>query len=119
MRQGRVRSGRPTSSVREEPSSGVGLLRDFFGRGGDGRFLRHSDGQRKQVDETFGVLGVVPRHGEAREIGAIERIWRGARGEGRLTMPLQSAKETEPVTRRWALVKNASSASRSGVNHMP
>ena len=48
---------------------------------GQRRFQRHGDGQREKIDEAFGVLGVVAGHGEAGEIGAIERIGRVARGD--------------------------------------
>src|SRR5260370_4653542 len=38
----------------------------------------HGYGQRKQIDETFGVLGVVAAHGEAGEVRAIKRERRNA-----------------------------------------
>src|SRR6267378_3697862 len=36
-------------------------------------FWAHGYRQRKEIDETLGVLGVVAAHGEAGEVGAIER----------------------------------------------
>src|SRR5207253_6840567 len=41
-------------------------------------FGTHGYGQRKQIDETFGVLGVVPAHSEAGQVRAVKREWRNA-----------------------------------------
>src|SRR5580693_8122282 len=41
----------------------------------------HGYGQRKQVDEALGVFGVVAAHGEAGEVGAIERERRDTLGD--------------------------------------
>src|ERR1700682_991247 len=44
-------------------------------------------GQCKQIDETFGVLGVVAAHGETRQIGAIERERRNTLGYVERALP--------------------------------
>src|SRR6266568_7964111 len=41
-------------------------------------FWTHRYWQCKQIDETFGVFGVVAAHGEAGQIGAVERERRNA-----------------------------------------
>ena len=43
--------------------------------------------QSEKVDEAFGVFGVVAAHGEAGEVGAIERERRDALGDGERAFP--------------------------------
>src|SRR6266699_2724958 len=50
-------------------------------------FWTHSYWQCKQIDETFGVFGVVAAHGEAGQIGAIEREGRNALRDVERTLP--------------------------------
>ncbi len=64
--RGRDQSGRSTCGRRE---GWVGL------RSLRGIFLRHGDGQREEIDETFGVFRVVARHRKAGEILAIQANW--------------------------------------------
>src|SRR5438552_1304392 len=50
-------------------------------------FGTHGYGQRKQIDKTFGVLGVVPAHGEAGQIGAVKRERRNTLGDVERAFP--------------------------------
>src|SRR6266849_3176158 len=50
-------------------------------------FRPDGDGQRKQIDETLGVLGVVAAHGETGEVGAIKREGRNALGDVERAFP--------------------------------
>src|SRR5262249_39580493 len=52
-----------------------------FGLGAD------SDGKGKEIDEAFGVLRIVTAHGEAGQIGAIERERRLAAGDVERALP--------------------------------
>ena len=52
-----------------------------FGFGPDG--YRQSE----EIDEAFGVFGVVAAHGEAGEVGAIQRERRDALGDGQRAFP--------------------------------
>jgi hypothetical protein len=51
------------------------------------RFRADRYREREKVDEAFGVLGIVAAHGEAGEVGAIEREGRDALGDGERTLP--------------------------------
>src|SRR6266852_8759361 len=50
-------------------------------------FGTHRYRQREQVDETFGIFGIVAAHSEAGEIGAIEGERRNALGYGERAFP--------------------------------
>src|SRR6267378_6237093 len=50
-------------------------------------FGTHGYGQRKQVDEALGVLGVVAAHGETGEVRAIKRKRRNALGDVERALP--------------------------------
>src|SRR5882762_6694116 len=50
-------------------------------------FWAHGHGQRKKIDETLGVLGVVAAHGEAGEVRAIQRERRNALGDIERALP--------------------------------
>src|SRR6266446_2248492 len=60
-----------------------GLLFATLGLG----FRAHGYGQRKQIDESLGVLGVVAPHGETREVRAIEGKRRNALGDVERALP--------------------------------
>jgi len=47
----------------------------------------HGYGQRKQIDETLGILGVCSGHGETGEVRAIKREGRNALGDVERTLP--------------------------------
>src|SRR5229473_6953079 len=65
--------------------SGDGVMRSRvafgFSFGADG------DGQGEEVDEAFGVFGIVAAHGETGEVGAIERERRDALGDSERALP--------------------------------
>ena len=64
---------RPVEPPAPQLACASGLLRLAHG---DRLARRRRHRQREQIDEAFGVLGVVARHGKAGEILAIERIGR-------------------------------------------
>src|SRR5437588_8299733 len=50
-------------------------------------FGTHGYGQRKQIDKTFGVLGVVLAHGEAGQVSAVKRERRNTLGDVERAFP--------------------------------
>ena len=75
-------------------------------------------GSANKIDKSFGVFGVIAAHGEAGQVGAIQRERRNLRFVT-LSVPFQSFSPTAPVTHCCATLKNPSSDSRNGENHTP
>src|SRR5213080_947614 len=50
-------------------------------------FGTHGYGQRKQIDKTFGILGIVPAHGEAGQVSAVKRERRNTLGDVERALP--------------------------------
>src|SRR5882762_2103696 len=64
------------------------------------RFRPDRNRQRKQIDETLGVLGVVAAHRETREVGAIKRERRNALGNVERALPEFQADDTRDALLR-------------------
>src|SRR5258708_30731473 len=77
VRRERGQTARPTIFLTAAPWARRSL---YF------RFLRNGHRQRKQIDEAFGVLRVVARHGKTRETFSVKRIGRHAPRDGDISL---------------------------------
>ena len=71
--------------------------------------------QSQEIDESLGIVVVVVTSIEGSDVRLIQAM-RETCGSSTLRLPLYRASVTDPVTNSCVFVKNASSASRKGVN---